>query len=101
MAEDIGCKDHADSPIWSHLLMTVKLFLNWLEKNLQRKFCQSPGNFPVCKPDVLRVASEKEFSHIELIMPFSFLDIANWARSRDFNQEINQESIYWFPKKSH
>ena len=26
-AEDIGCKDHADSPIWSHLLMTVKLLL--------------------------------------------------------------------------
>ena len=51
-----------------------------------------------CKPDVLRVVPEKEFSHIELIMPFSFLDIANWARSRDFNHQVNQESIYWLPK---
>ena len=68
MAEDIGCKEHADSPIWSHLLMTVKLFLNWLEKHIQRKFRQSPGNFPLCKPSVLRVAPDKEFSHLDLII---------------------------------
>ena len=35
MAEDIGCKEHADSPIWSHLLMTVKIFLGCLEKQIQ------------------------------------------------------------------
>ena len=77
--------------------MTVKLFLGWLEKHIQRRFRQSPGNFPVCKPSVLLVAPFKEFSHLDLIMPFAFLDISNWARSRDFNQEVNHESIYWFP----
>ena len=25
-----GCKDHADSPNWSHVLITVKLHLIWL-----------------------------------------------------------------------
>ena len=78
--------------------MTVKLFLNWLEKTLQRKFRKSQGNLPVCKPSVLRVAPEKEFSHLDIIMPFSFMDIFNWARYCDFNQEANQESIYWFPQ---
>ena len=32
-------------------------------------------------------------------MPFSFLDIANWARSRDFEQEVSKDSIYGFPTK--
>ena len=97
MADDIGCKEHADSPICSHLLMTVKLFLWWLEKQNQKKFCQNPGKFPVCKTSVLRVAPLKEFSHLDLCMPFAFLDLSNWARSRDFNQEVNQDSIEWYP----
>ena len=31
------------------------------------------------------------------MMPFSYLDIANWARSGDFEQEMSQDSIYGFP----
>ena len=79
-------------------MMTVKLFLNWLEKNVQKKFRQSPGDFPVCRPEVLRVAPEREFNHLDLIMPFTFLDLTNWARSRDFEQEVSKDSIYGFPE---
>ena len=97
MAENIGCKEHADSPIWSHLLMTVKIFLGSIEQQIQKKFRQNPGQFPVCKTSDLRVAPLKEFSHLDLCMPFAFRDLTNWARSRDFNQEVNQDSIEWCP----
>ena len=76
--------------------MTVKLFLTWLEKNVQKKFRLSPSNFPVCKPEILRVEPAREFTHLESIMPFSFLDLTNWARFRDFEQELDKESIYGF-----
>ena len=30
MADETGCQAHYDSPLWSHLMMTLKLFLTWL-----------------------------------------------------------------------
>ena len=50
--DDIGCAEHADFPYWSHLLMTVKILLIWLEKQIQRKFRTHPGSFPVCKTGI-------------------------------------------------
>ena len=40
---------------------------------MQKKFRSSPSNFPVCKPELLRVEC-------------------------DFEQEVDKESIYGFPE---
>ena len=63
-----------------------------------KRFSSSPSSLPVCKPKLLRVEPVKEFTHLHLIMPFSFLDLANLARSRDFNQMVDKDSIYGFPE---
>ena len=73
---DLAWMDHYESPLWSHL----NQFLTWLEKQVQKRCRLSPGSFPVCNPDVLRDEPVKEFARLDLIMPFSFLDLVNWAR---------------------
>ena len=45
----------------------------------------------------MRVEPVKEFARLDLIMPFSFLDLVNWARSHDFNQLVDKDSVYGFP----
>ena len=64
---------------------------------MQKRFHPSPSSFIVCKPELLRVKPLKEFTDIDLIMPFSFVDLANWPRSHDFNQFVDKDSIYGFP----
>ena len=31
-------------------------------------------------------------------MPFSFLDLITWAKYRDFDQVVDKDSVYGFPK---
>ena len=67
--DDIDCVEHANSPYWSHLLMTVKILLIWLEKQIQKKFRTHPGSFPVCKINDIPVAPAKqEISHIPCVV---------------------------------
>ena len=43
----IGCMDHPDSDYWSHVLLTVKLQLIFLEKQIQLKFRRKSVNLLV------------------------------------------------------
>ena len=79
MAENIGCKEHADSPIWSHLLVTVKIFLGWLEKQIQKKFCQNPRQFTVCKTSDLQVVNHDSIEWY----PLYLTDFASYLESGD------------------
>ena len=88
-----GCKDHADSPYWSHVLMTVKLLLIWLEKQVQKKYRTHPHMFPLCKSSSIRVSPKQELAHIDLLMPFAFKELVNWGKLRDFNQEADLEGM--------
>ena len=56
----IGCLDHPDSSYWSHVLMSVKLVLIFLEKQLQSKFRGKPHLFRVCKVMNLGVKPDHE-----------------------------------------
>ena len=50
-----GCLEHTDSSYWSHVLMTVKMVLIFLEKSLQSKFRGKPHLFNVCKVEKLGI----------------------------------------------
>ena len=96
--EGDGCKDHADSPYWSHVLIPVKLQLIYLEKQVQRKFRAQPHMFPLCKSSSLRVSPNQELAHIEFLMPFSFKQLVNWGKLRDFNQKAELQGIDGLPE---
>ena len=85
--DNIGCKEHPD--YWSHVLMTVKILLIWLEKQIQKKFRTHPGKFPLCKSSGIRVTPKQEFAHIDILMPFAFKELVNWGKLRDFNQDAD------------
>ena len=76
-------------------MMTAKLFLTWLEKQIQKGFWVSPDRFPVCNASLLRVEPAKELARIENV---SFLDLITWAKYRDFDQVVDKDSVYGFPK---
>ena len=66
------CKDHADSPYWSHVLITIKIQLIYPEKQVQAKFRAKPHMFPICKSSLLRVSPNQELADIEYLLPFYF-----------------------------
>ena len=74
-----GCLEHTDSSYWSHVLMTVKMVLNFLEKSLQSNFRGKPHLFRVCKAGKLGIKSDTELEETDFWMPFSFRQLLIWG----------------------
>ena len=82
----IGCKDHPDSAYWSHVLITVKLQLIFLERQLQSKFRGKPHLFRICKVTSLGVKTDSEMDDMEFLLPFTFSQLLAWGKCRDSNR---------------
>ena len=41
---------------------------------------------------------KQEFNHIDILMPFAFKELVNWGKLRDFNQEMDLDSMDGFPQ---
>ena len=96
--EVIGCLDHTDSSYWSHVLMTVKLVLIFLEKQLQAKYRGKPHLFRVCKVMNLGVKPDQELDDTDFWMPLSFRQLLVWGKCRDFQQDMELDGVDGLPQ---
>ena len=60
-----ACTEHYDAPLYSHLMMTAKMYLTWLGKQIQKGYRVNPDKYPLCNASPLREAPSKELTRLE------------------------------------
>ena len=94
--EQDGCREHQDSPVWSHPNMAVRMCLKYLEKAIMAKWRARPDIFNVVSNQNVGKTSSFLLEHKNWIL-MTYRQLLVWGRSRDFAIDLKLVEVVGLP----